>query len=361
MTEKIFHIMVGTKGQLIKMAPIMLEMDKRGIEYNFINAGQHTKILYDIIDVFELKQPDVVLNKLNKDVANVKEMFFWIVRTTLNSLAQKKMPRKGDICLIHGDPIPALLCSIIAKINRAKIVHIESGERTHNLLNPFPEEISRRIIDRLSDFLFASSEESYQNLITSKVKGNVYNLRYNTVIDAIRFAIAKSKTLDFTSEKDYVLINIHRVENIYSNERLNIILSTIEKISKTDEVKIIMHEPFKNKLSKLNKLDVLSKNKNIEMLPLQDYVTIINLIQNSKYIVNDGGSPQLESYFLNTPCLLMRGWMEQTGYPNVCLSKYDETVIDNFIDNYKDYTSDANIMKISSPSNRIIDILMGEN
>ena len=62
MDENKFHIMRGTKGQLIKMAPIMLEMDRRGIKYNFINAAQHTKILYDIIGVFGLKQPDMAVS-----------------------------------------------------------------------------------------------------------------------------------------------------------------------------------------------------------------------------------------------------------------------------------------------------------
>jgi len=360
MTEKTFHILVGTKGQLIKMAPIMLEMDKRGIEYNFINIGQHTKILYDIIDVFGLKQPDLILNNASKDVANVKEMAFWIQRVAIRAFFLKNTFRKNDICLIHGDPIPALLSSIIAKIKGAKIAHIESGERTHNLLNPFPEELSRRIIDKLSDFLFASSNESYQHLIDVKVKGEIYNLEYNTIIDSIRFAISKSKSLDYALRKDYILVNIHRVENIYSNNRLNIMLSTIAYISESSEVIIIMHEALKNRLHKLNKLNTLKKNKNVELIPLQDYITNINLIKHSKYIINDGGAPQLESYFLNTPCLLMRGWMEQTGYSNVCLSKYDENTISNFIKNYDDYKSEVDIQKIQSPSKKIVDILIGK-
>ena len=357
MDENRFHVMVGTKGQLIKMAPIMLEMDRRGIKYNFINAAQHTKILYDIIGVFGLKQPDIVLNKNNRDVANVLDMASWLSKVTLSSFSQDGLPKKNDICLIHGDPIPASFGAVLSKLHRAKIAHIESGERTHNIFNPFPEELSRRMIDRMADYLFTSSEESYSNVIEQGVKGEIINLGYNTVIDAIRFAIANSQKVTFRPEPGYVLVNVHRVENLYSKERLDIIISTVEKIAKSERVLMIMHEPLKNKLIKTNMLDTLKGYENIQMIPLQDYVTNINLIKNSKYIVNDGGAPQLESYFLSRPCLLMRGFMEQNGYPNVCLSRYDTTIIDDFLLNYNDYVFDVDINALTSPSKEIVDIL----
>lgn len=358
MNKKEFHVLIGTKGQLIKTAPIMLEMDRRNIQYNFINAAQHTKILYDIIDVFGLKQPDVLLNKSKRDVSNAVDMFFWISNSIIHSFYESRLPKKNDICLIHGDPIPASFGTILTKIRGGKIVHIESGERTHNIFNPFPEELSRKIIDKMSDYLFASSDESYKNLINEKVRGEIINLGYNTVIDSISFALKNTHKIKFKPKPGYVLVNVHRVENLYSKERLSIIISTIEKLSKNEDVIIIMHEPLKKRLSKTHILDKLEKNMNIKMISLQDYVTNINLIKNCKYIVNDGGAPQIESYFLGRPCLLMRGFMEQNGYPNVCLSKYDINIIDHFMQNYEDYVVDVNIDNFESPSKQIVDILM---
>ncbi len=357
MDENRFHLIVGTKGQLIKMAPIMLEMDRRGIKYNFINAAQHTKILYDIIGVFGLKQPDIVLNNNNKDVANVLDMAVWLAKVTLNSFSKDGLPKNNDICLIHGDPIPASFGAVLTKLHRAKIAHIESGERTHNIFNPFPEELSRRMIDWMSDYLFTSSEESYKNLIKQGVKGEIVNLGYNTVIDAIRFAIKNSHKVTFKPEPGYVLVNVHRVENLYSKERLDIIISTIEKLAENERVLMIMHEPLKNKLLKVNMLDRLKGYENLQMIPLQDYVTSIDLIKNSKYIVNDGGAPQLESYFLSRPCLLMREFMEQNGYRNVCLSKFETSIIDDFMQNYSNYVFDVDINTLKSPSKEIVDIL----
>ena len=358
MDENKFHVIVGTKGQLIKMAPIMLEMDRRGIEYNFINAAQHTRILYDIIEVFGLKQPNIILNKSNMDVASVSDMVIWLSKVTLNLLSQDGLPKKNDICLIHGDPIPASFASVLTKLHRAKIAHIESGERTHNIFNPFPEELSRRMIDRIADYLFTSSGESYDNVLRQGVKGEIFKMGHNTVIDSIRFALANSHKAIFKPEPGYVLVNVHRVENIYSKERLNIILSTVHKIAGKDRVLMIMHEPLKNRLIKANILDKLKQYGNIEIIPLQDYVTNINLIKNSKFIVNDGGAPQLESYFLSTPCLLMRGFMEQNGYPNVCLSKYESNIIDTFLENYESYVFDVDIKALKSPSKEIVDILL---
>jgi len=120
---------------------------------------------------------------------------------------------------------------------------------------------------------------------------------------------------------------------------------------------MIMHEPLKNRLQKVNMLDRLKGYENLRMIPLQDYVTNIDLIKNSKYIVNDGGAPQLESYFLSRPCLLMRGFMEHSGYPNVCLSRYETSIIDDFLNNYSNYEFDVDINALKSPSKEIVDIL----
>jgi UDP-N-acetylglucosamine 2-epimerase (non-hydrolysing) len=225
------------------------------------------------------------------------------------------------------------------------------------MFNPFPEELSRRMIDRMADYLFTSSEESYNNVIKQGVKGEIVNMGYNTVIDAIRFAITNPHKVTFRPEPGYVLVNVHRVENLYSKERLDIIISTIEKIAEHDRVLLIMHEPLKNKLQKVNMLDRLKGHEKLRMIPLQDYVTNIDLIKNSKYIVNDGGAPQLESYFLSRPCLLMRGFMEQNGYPNVCLSRYETSIIDDFLKNYSNYVFDVDINALKSPSKEIVDIL----
>ena len=182
-------------------------------------------------------------------------MVLWLSKVTLSSFSQDGLPKKNDICLIHGDPIPASFGAVLSKLHRAKIAHIESGERTHNIFNPFPEELSRRMIDWMADYLFTSSEESYNNVIKQGVKGEIVNLGYNTVIDAIRFAIANSHKVTFEPEPGYVLVNVHRVENLYSKERLNIIISTVEKIARNERVLMIMHEPLKNKLMKTDMLE----------------------------------------------------------------------------------------------------------
>ena len=138
---------------------------------------------------------------------------------------------------------------------------------------------------------------------------------------------------------------------------MDIIISTIEKLAENERVLMIMHEPLKNKLLKVNMLDRLKGYENLQMIPLQDYVTSIDLIKNSKYIVNDGGAPQLESYFLSRPCLLMREFMEQNGYRNVCLSKFETSIIDDFMQNYSNYVFDVDINTLKSPSKEIVDIL----
>jgi len=358
MAEKIFHIMIGTKGQLIKMAPIMLEMDKRGIEYNFINAGQHSKILHEIIKLFDLKDPDVVLNNFNQDVANIKQGGRWLLKVLMKSIFQGSeiSNNKKGICLLHGDAPPALVGLIFSKFNNIRVAHIESGERTFNYMNPFPEELIRIIVDRFSNYLFASSDVTYQNI--KNIKSIKYNVSLNTIFDSIQIAVNNSNSK--FEKNDYVLVSIHRFETIYSKERMKIIINTIENVAKNNKVIFPLHESTKNRLLSLGMLNSLKNNKNINLLPLQNYFNFINLINNSKYVITDGGGPQQECYYLNKPCLLMRMRTERLGYQNVCLSKFNTTKIDDFLNNYNLYKHNIHFDKYTSPSKKIVDVLENE-
>ena len=147
------NVLVGTKGQLIKMAPIMKEMDRRGIEYNFINANQHTKILDEISKLFELKKPDFVLEGFEKDITNVREMLWWGSKNVWECGLSKKhriflKDKNTNILLVHGDAPPALLGLVLGKLNKLKIAHIEAGLRSRNIFQPFPEELIRIIVDK---------------------------------------------------------------------------------------------------------------------------------------------------------------------------------------------------------------------
>ena len=164
------HIFVGTKAQFIKMAPIMQELDRRGIVYNFIDAGQHAGLTGDLIDQFDLRQPNVFLREEGGNIDTLLQAFAWTVsnlwRIVLrrNQVCRRVFGGGDGICLIHGDTLTTLLSLLYAKRCGLKVAHVEAGLRSYHLLDPFPEEMIRLIAMRHSDILFAPSDWALENL-----------------------------------------------------------------------------------------------------------------------------------------------------------------------------------------------------
>lgn len=350
-----FNIVIGTKGQLIKMAPVMLEMDKRDIDYSFVNVAQHGKILNEIIDLFNLKEPDFILKHREKDIAKIADGAIWSLNFLNKSLLSKKvLGDKNDVIIVHGDAFPALLGTMIGKLKNRKLIHIEAGERTYNLFNPFPEEIIRILVDKFSDVLFASSNHSYENLLHYTNKKKVYNLKVNTIYDSIQIALKSNIDLDLPD--DYILVSIHRFENIYSQERMKLLIKLLEEVSKKNKIVFPVHESTKQRLLKYNYWRILASNENMLLLPLQNYFNFIHLINQCDFLITDGGGPQEESYYLNKPCLLFREHTERDYYKNCYLSEFDMHKLEYFIKNYHEFMTSQKFEHIRSPSKQITEI-----
>jgi UDP-N-acetylglucosamine 2-epimerase (non-hydrolysing) len=122
-----------------------------------------------------------------------------------------------------------------------------------------------------------------------------------------------------------------------------------------------MHKPTQNQLRKHNLIRALESNKNISLKPRMDYFSFIKLVYNSEFLISDGGSNQEECYYMNKPCLLLRNKTERNEglNENVCLSKFDKNIIDNFIKDYKRYEKDTTVIR-DSPSKKIVEILINE-
>jgi UDP-N-acetylglucosamine 2-epimerase (non-hydrolysing) len=307
--KNVIAIVLGTKAELIKCMPIMKELDKRKINFSFIHTGQHSII--DLLNDFELKSPDFTLYNppkfSSRFMTKTYKAFFWggmlipKIRKLLNNI-------KPSFVLYHGDTL-STACAAIASSDflgkkEWKNVHLEAGLRSYDIFEPFPEEISRRIADRFSDILFAPSYLSVNNLRKEKVKGKIIKVG-NTVVDSVRISlkIAKKRKLKRPEEKKYVVVNIHRHENIKSKERMKKIVEIIKYI--TLPIYWPIHDNTKQQFKKFGLWEDLQK-LNIHFMPLISYIEFIWLIKNSTYLVTDGGSIQEESLVLKKPCILLR-------------------------------------------------------
>lgn len=360
--KRMLHIVLGTKGQYVKMAPVIKELDKRRSKYNLVHTRQHTTITEQISEVFRIRPPDYFLDNRRDDIVNIRQVFFWYLKCILKSVIYRKQlwKNRGGICLIHGDTPSTLLGLIIAKINGLEVAHIEAGLRSYSIFHPFPEEIIRVITTKFSDYLFTSSKWAYKNLKQENVKGKIFNTKSNTVFDAIEYALESDFEVDIPKSK-FVVAAIHRNETLYVKDRFAFSISIIEKIAKKWKVIFVVHKPTMFRLKKNGLFNKINQNKNIIIKPYYEYFSFMSLIKKAIFVVTDGGSLQEETYYLNIPCLILRKKTErQYGLDSTSyLSNFDVSKIDYFLENYEKFRRKTNLLN-SSPSKSIVDILSKE-
>ena len=348
------HIIIGTRAQLIKVAPVIIELKNRSIDYSFVFTGQHNVTIDDLIGVFGIKHPDLRLYN-GKEIIKISQVPFWSFKCVLKSISGKDFFNKGNVTLVHGDAYSAILGVIIAKLSRMNVGHIEAGLRSFDFFNPFPEEIVRVLTSKLTVFHFCPGRWAINNL--KKNKGIKIDTKLNTLYDALRLFVDRQVAVD-PSKKRYGIVSIHRFENIYSKERLKLIADLISDISKKISLLFVLHPSTKHNLKRYGLLETLKQNENIELRPRYTYFKFVKLMMNSEFVITDGGSNQEECYYLGKPCLLFRDKTERLEGlgKNVVLSKFDRDIIHSFIDNYERYQYPL-IRVDRTPSKIIVDFL----
>ncbi len=351
------HVFIGTKAQLIKMAPIMRELQDRNIDYNFVFSGQHQATIDDIRSEFGVKKPDYILYK-GEDITGIIQMFFWMIRVLLTTWRNRQAVWRKDkrgIVLNHGDTFSTLLGSISAKLCGLDNAHVESGLRSYNILHPFPEEITRRLTFLLTDVYLAPGQWALKNL--KRYNGVKIDTQYNTLIDALSTSsdTIQSIDIDIPAYK-YGIVSTHRFENIFSKRKLERIVEIIEAASEQHRLLFILHKPTLKNLTKHNLYDRLANNPNIELRPRYSYFEFIKLVHHSSFVMTDGGSNQEECHFMGKPCVILRHATErQDGIGhNAELSKLQTSAIKSFLSNLEKYEKPV-ISAAKSPSSIIVD------
>jgi UDP-N-acetylglucosamine 2-epimerase len=308
-------IIIGTKAELIKCMPIMRLLQKRKQDYWFVSTGQHP--LSVAAKEFGVKQPDFILSEEPKTstkfwskINNSSIRWCFSMLPKIRRLIRELKPRH---VIYHGDTMSTAVAAIASSrlLNLFKTwnnVHLEAGLRSGNIMQPFPEEISRQICDRFSDTLFAVSDFSERTLKKSRKKGvfgKIHNVG-NTVVDAalIVYEDAKKKSKIKKLPKEFALINVHRHEHLRSKKEMRKIVDIIKSI----KFKALwpLHDNTRRYLEEYRMMSELEGMKNLKIMPLTDYYTFIYLIAKCSYLVTDGGSIQEESLVFKKPCVILR-------------------------------------------------------
>lgn len=360
------HFILGTEAELIKMFPIMVELKKKKCDYRFIGTGQHDLEKSEILKLFGLKKPDLMLSK-NILFTSIAKMFFWFFRMLLKYRKRNNNVFAGDrngVVFVHGDALSTLLGALIAKAHGLSVAHVEAGVRSGNIFAPFPEEITRRIVSAVADFHFCPGASYLDNLKRYKKSVRV-NIRFNTALDAI--ANIKPKFSGIKLEgirlpEHYFIFIMHRTENLLDVKMVRKVMGLLMDYTKDRKAVFITHHTTEHTLKKEGLYDAIRNNRNITVIPRQNFSKFMKILWKAEFIASDGGGNQQECSYIGIPNLILRKVIEgQEGVGgNAVLSKLDPEIIGDFFMNYKKYRTKPNDFKYS-PSKTVVETLKKHN
>jgi len=356
------HFIIGTRAQLFKMTPIMLECEKRGLEWRWVYAAQHRETFKQTLDFFGLPPADYTVVTWNTEAKTVPKMLMWMWHMTVALFKSKKIlagyTGKDNIVLTHGDTTTTVFGALMGKLTRTKVMHVESGLRSFNIFNPFPEELNRLATFRLSDYYACPGDWAVENV--KKYKGVKINTHENTQMDVLKYGLknVNKATIELPKEK-YVVLSSHRFENLYNKDRFRKIIEAAELAAEDFKVIIPQHPVTRNQITKQGYRERLEKNKNIILMPRLEYENYLKAIVGSEFVMTDGGGNQEELYHLGKPTLVLRDETErQEGIGKTAvISKLDMKVIADFIKNYKKYSQKPVVDRVS-PTKIIVDAIV---
>ncbi|WP_312647424.1 UDP-N-acetylglucosamine 2-epimerase [Aminipila sp.] len=358
---KNLYFFIGTEAELMKMFRVIQEAKQRGYDCKIISNGQN-----DIKDSYYLKlvggKIDVDLTKMMPEEKKVGNYLSWFIKTERlgkRVMIKEKEKSSGNLLMIvHGDTLSTLMGARIAHKCGIEYMHVESGLRSHNWFSPFPEEIDRYFSSKNSVINFCQKAEAAE-YAAKAFKGESVNTLYNTGIEILYNAINKIENEKIPSPVGgkYFLTAIHRQENLMNKKFIKSTFAKIFEISKSMKCVFIYHVQTENALKKFGLWQEFENCDNIIKIPRQDYVSFINYVINSEFVMADGCGNQQELYYLGQPYLIMRTAVEEDseglGWNAFCF-KGDYSKISEFVEHYKDYKKER-VVPNKLPSNIIMD------
>ena len=304
----------GTRPEIIKLAPVILELRKYPADYNVIicNTEQQKELSNQTLAYFGLKAD------INLDCMRENQTLSGIQSKLLTSLEEVYNTQKIDATIVQGDTMTVLCGALVSFYHKIPVYHVEAGLRSYDIFEPFPEEVMRQMTSRVADIHFAPTDINKDSLLKENIDENKIHVVGNTVIDALfclsdevieqskQFFIEKGINID----DKLVLITAHRREN--HGERITRILDAIEHLVNkyTDHTFVIPVHPNPNVKNKIHSR--LEKYENVKLLTPLDYPYLVYLMKHAKLILTDSGGIQEEAPSFNCPTLVMRYETERT-------------------------------------------------
>jgi UDP-N-acetylglucosamine 2-epimerase (non-hydrolysing) len=296
-------IILGTRPEIIKMSPVIDEIEKRNIPYVLIHTGQHYD--HEMSDQFF---QDLELKKPNFNIGVGSGSHGEQTAAMIKGIEKVLIDEKPDFVMVEGDTNAVLSGALVSSKLHIPLGHVEAGLRSYD--KTMPEEINRYVADICSKIYFVPTENSAINLLFEGINPHHIYITGNTVVDAclrnLKIAEKKSELSSILNiDRNILTVTIHRAENVDSNKRLK---NIVDALLELDDYEIVfpVHPRTVKNLNKFNLYNKLQKASHIKLFKPMGYLDFLVLLSYSKLVMTDSGGIQEESITLNVPCLTLR-------------------------------------------------------
>lgn len=301
----------GTRPEAIKMAPVVLELQKHADRIQTIVAvtAQHRQMLDQVLDLFQIT-PDYDL-----DIMSQGQTLYDITTKSLMGLKDVLAKEKPDLVLVHGDTTTTFAGALASYYQQVPVGHVEAGLRTGDIYSPFPEEMNRKLTGAIAAIHFAPTATAKANLLKENVNPSHIYVTGNTVIDALMTTVAGDydfgddlKDVDFHNHR-VILLTTHRRENLGEPMRhiYKALRRIIEEIPDTEIVFPVHRNPLVRKVVE----EELAGVDRIHLIDPMEYEPFANLMSLSSLVLTDSGGIQEEAPSLGKPVLVLRNTTER--------------------------------------------------
>lgn len=367
-------IIIGTRPEAIKMAPIITELKKypEYFETRICVTAQHREMLDQVLLIFGII-PDIDLNLMepNQALPNLTNRVLIKVTKVLEA-------EKPDVLLVQGDTTTAMTSSLAAFYQRLPVGHIEAGLRTKDCYFPFPEEMNRRLTAALARYHFAPTERAKQSLLREGVPVDWIFVTGNTVIDALHLILKKPRpdrvenilrSADlFSNSTKLILVTAHRRENF--GQPFKEICKGLVALAKRNQDISILYPVHLNPNVRETVFSNLQNVKGIHLIDAVEYDVMAHLMKESYFIITDSGGIQEEAPWLGKPVLVLRTKTERPEAVEAGVAKIIGPRADAIIregekllrnrDEYRNMAKRINLYGDGKAAERIIKVFLEE-
>ncbi len=356
-------LVFGTRPEAIKMCPLVKELYKRkNIQTIVCVTGQHRQMLDQVLNAFQV-EPDYDLS-IMKD----KQTLFDVTISILERIKAVLEKEKPDVVLVHGDTTTTFATALSAFYLQIPVGHVEAGLRTYNIFSPYPEEFNRQATGIISQFNFAPTEMSKNNLLKEGKDSNTIFVTGNTAIDALKTTVRDEyshEELEWAKDSRLIMLTAHRRENL--GEPLRHMFRAIRRIvDETPDIKVI-YPIHMNPTVRQAANEILGGDDRIHIIEPLEVLDFHNFLSRSYLILTDSGGIQEEAPSLGKPVLVMRdtterpegiaaGTLKLVGTNEETIYKEFKTLLDNR-EEYEKMSHASNPYGDGFACKRIADIL----